>query len=83
MTIGTFREWLREGELNESSKKIKDMTAVELQGEIEYFLLNAGEKWNSSNLSENIDKYMSYLKAEFGDKKLNKILALKINKGTL
>lgn len=59
------------------------MTAVELQGEIEYFLLNAGEKWNSSNLSENIDKYMSYLKAEFGDKKLNKILALKINKGTL
>ena len=41
--IGTFREWLREGELNEASKKIKDMTAVELQGEIEYFLLNAGE----------------------------------------
>ena len=79
----TFREWLSERELNEASKKIKDMTADELQGEVEYFLLNAGEKWNSSNLSGNIDKYMGYLKAEFGDKKLNKSLASKINKGTL
>ena len=79
----SFREWLSERELNEASKKIKDMTADELQGEAEYFLSNAGEKWNSSNLSGNIDKYMGYLKAEFGDKKLNKSLALKINKGTL
>lgn len=27
----TFREWFREKELNEASKKIKDMTAGELQ----------------------------------------------------
>ena len=81
-----FRDFLREKEakeLNEASKKIKNMTSNEIQGEVEYFLLNAGEKFNSSDLSENIEKYMAYLKSEFGDKKINKVLSIKINKGTL
>ena len=79
----TFREFLNEGGINESSKKIKEMNKDEIQGEIEYILTNAGEKIDSSNLSQNISKYISYLKAEFGDKKLNKALAIKIAKGKL
>ena len=78
-----FREWLSEKELNEASKKIKDMDKDEIQGEIEYILTNAGEKIDSSNLSQNISKYMSYLKTEYGDKKLNKALAIKIAKEKL
>lgn len=81
--IGKVLEAINSCGCNESSKIIKDMDKDEIQGEVEYFLLNSGVRVDSSSLSNSIKNYLPYLRTEYGNKKITKPLALKIYKNTL